>query len=302
MQIADKCRDSKKHEKALQLYNDIIAEYPQTKSAMWARQNLVKFEIDNDAESDESSEQVPPYIIDLVDQFMAHFPESSDMTVALCFLGEHYYNAALANERKGLWEKGNVRFRKALPLFAKVIDHAPFHPRFTPDAWYMSAVASSRLGDYATSIEYHQTIVDNWPDHHLAWSSQYWIGSHYQQLKKSDTITAEEADAASEQAFLDLFEKYPGNPMTKHACSQLAMIYYKTHQWENAVALYEQILGESPPDDKIPRSTYYLARSYEAIGQKEMAARTYREFATAYPESSSAARATAAADRLGGLN
>ena len=104
-------------------------------------------------------------------------------------LAETYYNGAKAHERAGRREESKVGFRKALPLFEKVIATTRFDPVFTPDAYYMLAVAQSRLGDYGKAIELHRMIVDNWPEHHLAWSSQYWMGTFYQEISGSGAFS-----------------------------------------------------------------------------------------------------------------
>jgi len=300
VQIADKYAWLKNYDMAVQLYQDVKAQYADTPSYIWACQNLIRVPMEKDVQAAEATADVPAEIVQAFDAFVADFAESSDGTSASCRLAETYYNGAKAHERAGRKEQSQIAFRKALPLFEKVIATTRFDRVFTPDAYYMSAVAYGRLGDYSRGIECHRTIVDNWPEHHLAWSSLYWIGTFYQELKRSKALTPEEADAKSEEAFLSLFEKYPGNPMTDSARSQLGMIYYKNRQWEKAVSVYEPIIGQSPPDLPVPRSAFYLAGAYQRMGQVEMALETYREFLKAWPDGALADKARAAVETLGG--
>ena len=300
LQVADKYSGAKNYDRAVQLYQDVKAQYADTSSYIWACQNLVRVPMEKDAQAVEATADVPAQIVQAFDAFLADFAESAEGTSASCRLAETYYNGAKAHERAGRREESKVGFRKALPLFEKVIATTRFDPVFTPDAYYMLAVAQSRLGDYGKAIELHRMIVDNWPEHHLAWSSQYWMGTFYQELKRSKALSPEEADAKSEEAFLALFERYPGNPMTDSARSQLGMIYYKNRQWEKAAAVYELIIGQSPPDLPVPKSAFYLAGAYQRMGQVEMALETYREFLKAWPEGSSADKARAAVETLGG--
>ena len=299
LQVADKYSGTKNYDRALQLYEDIKARYADTPSYIWACQNLVRVPIEKDVEAAEATADVPAEIVQAFDAFLADFAESAEVTSAACRLAETYYNGAKTHEKAGRREQSQIAFHKALPLFEKVIATTRFDPVFTPDAYYMSAVAYGRLGEYGKGIDCHRAIVDNWPEHHLAWSSQYWIGTFYQELKRSKALPPEDADAKSEKAFLDLFEKYPGNPMTVSAQSQLGMIYYKNRQWEKAVNMYELVLGESPPHLPIPKSAFYLARSYERMGQIEMALQTYREFLNAWPDTASAKHAKSAVEQLG---
>jgi tetratricopeptide (TPR) repeat protein len=300
LQVADKYSGAKDYDRAVQLYQDVKVRYAHTPSYVWACQNLIRVPMEKDVQSAEATADVPAEIVQAFDAFMADFAESAEVTSASCRLAETYYNGAKAHERAGRTEQSKVEFRKALPLFEKVIAGTRFDPVFTPDAYYMSAVAHSRLGDYAKAIEYHQTIVDTWPGHHLAWSSQYWIGTFYQELKRSKALLPEEADAKSEAAFLALFEKYPGNAMTDSARSQLGMIYYKNRQWERAAAIYEEIVKASPPGEKVPKTIYYLADAYEAMGQKEVALLAYQAFLADWPDSPLASRAEVAVAELGG--
>jgi tetratricopeptide (TPR) repeat protein len=300
IQVADKYSGAKDYDRASRLYEDVKAGYADTPSYIWACQNLVRVPIEKDVQAAEATADVPEEIVQAFDAFMADFAESAEVTSASCRLAETYYNGAKAHERAGRNDQSMVAFRKALPLFDKVIRASRFHPVFTPDAWYMSAVAYGRLGEYSKGIECHRLIVDNWPDHHLAWSSQYWIGTFYQELKQTGGMASEEADAKSEEAFLSLFAKYPGNAMTDSARSQLGMIYFKNRRWEKAAGIYEVVVGESPPDLPIPKAAFYLARAYERMGQIEMALQTYREFLNAWPETATAKYAKAAVEQLGG--
>ncbi|MBE0534054.1 MAG: tetratricopeptide repeat protein [Phycisphaerae bacterium] len=257
---------------------------PDTNTRMWATRDAITLDIEHDLTAEHATEEIPQHILQYIDAFIADFAQAPDMAVALCRLGEVYYKAAMANDQPARREASKIAFRKALPLFDKVITHAPVHPVSTPDAYYMSAVAWSRLGDHTKAIEYHQTLVDKWPDHHLAWSSQFWIGSFYQQLKRSKALSREEADTKTEQAFLALFEKYPGNAMMHTARSQLAMLYSQNNQWEKAAGIYELIRREAPPNRKVDQSAYYLAQCYERMGDDEKAVQMYTEFITAWPE------------------
>ncbi len=299
-EVADAYRNSDNPAKARQLYNQIIDTYPAHTWALWSAKNLISMDIELLAETAPTSEEVPGEVMAGLDELISSFGTYSDITPVVCYLGEQYYQKAFGKDPSGLSAEAGIDFRKAIAVFARVIDEVPFNIPFTGDAHYMTGVAYSRLGEYDNAIAYHQAVVDNWPEHHLAWSSLYWIGNFYQKLTTQGLLTTAEADAKSEEAFLRLFEEYPNTPMIETARSQLAMIYFRAKRWEEAVSVYEQIIQEAPPDDKIPKSTFYLARAYERMGQEEMALLTYREFLEAWPELSSAKHAETAIEKLGG--
>lgn len=300
--VGETYRNRKNYQAAKEIYDRVAAEFPQTNDAMWSRQRCMLMDMDVLDNFDNPSAQIPEALLQAADDFITDYAQQSAMVKPLLFAGEEYYNRAFRKDPTGLSPEAAIEFAKALAIFDKIITGAPIDAKYTGDAHYMTAVGLSRMGRHNDAIAYHMALVDNWPDHNLAGSSQYWVGSFYQNLKKTGTLTAEEADAKSEESFLALFENYPENPMVKSARSQLGMLYYRGRQWEKAVGVYEKILGESPPDEKIPRSTYYLAHAYEKIGQKEMAIQTYREYISAWPESGSADRAGIAVQRLGGAD
>jgi TolA-binding protein len=276
--------------RARALYNRVITAYPGHTWALWSAKNLIAMDIASDDLN--ASPRLGPLVLGGIERFMADYATYPDMTSAVCLLGEVYYKGGMANwKTMEQRERARIQFGKALEVFDKVIAQAPFDAVFTPDAYYMSAAAYSRLGDYTKAIAYHKTIVENWPEHQLAWSSQYWIGTFYEKLRWTSIIPREEADAKSEQAFLTLFEKYPGNPMTDSARSQLGMIYFRNRQWAKAAAIHEEILKESPPGERVPHSVYYLAKAYEHMGQKEMAVLAYQAFVADWGDTALGSRA-----------
>ena len=299
-EVGECCRKRKNYPAAKALYNYIATEFPQSYDAMWSAQRCMLMDMDLLDDPNNPAPEIPGKLLQAADDLILNYTAQPGMVCALLSAGEEYYKRAFGKDPQGFSAEAIVEFEKASAIFDKIITQAPVDAKYTGEAYYLTAVGLSRAGRYEEAIAHHQAVVDNWPKHHLAWSSLYWIGNFQQKLKKSETLTSEEADTKSEEAFLALFEEYPGNPMSKMARSQLAMIYLKSHQWEKAVAVYEHILSESPPAEKIPKSTFYLAQAYEGMGQKEMALQTYREFLEAWPELSSAKHAQTAIEKLGG--
>ena len=299
-EVAEAYCNSNNPARARQLYNQIIDTYPGHTWALWSAKNLITMDIDLLDNPNDPQPQIPGEILQATDDLITNYGEQKELVWMLLLTGEEYYNRAFRKDPGGRSAEAIVEFEKASVIFAKIITQAPVDVKYTGDAHYLTAVGLGRAGRYDEAIAYHQAVVDNWLNHHLAWSSQYWIGSFQQELKKQGLLTTAEADAKSEEAFLRLFEEYPDTPMLKTARSQLAMIYFRAHRWEEAVSVYEQIIQEAPPDDKIPKSAFYLARAYERMGQTEMALQTYREFLEAWPELSSAKYAETAIWKLGG--
>ena len=60
MQIADKYRDSKKHDRALQLCQYVIDTWPATNNAMWAIQKCIVIDIDLSEDPNDPAPNIPP--------------------------------------------------------------------------------------------------------------------------------------------------------------------------------------------------------------------------------------------------
>jgi tetratricopeptide (TPR) repeat protein len=298
--IGECYRARKDYPAARALYDRVTAEFPQTNDALWSRQRCMVMDIDVLDDPNHPATEVPAEILQAADDMILNYAAEPRMVKALLFAGEEYYNRAFRKDISGLSPESAVEFAKASTIFQKIITQAPVDPKSTGDAHYMTAVALSRAHRYEEAIAHHQALLELWPEHDLAWSSQYWVGTFYQELRKSKAMSVEEADAKSEEAFLALFAKYPANPMTDSARSQLGMIYFKSNQWEKAAGVYEQILKESPPGEKVPKSIYYLAQVYERIGQKEMAVLAYEAFVADWGDTALGAMAAAAMAKLGG--
>ncbi len=203
------------------------------------------------------------------------------MVKALLYAGESYYNRAFRKDPQGFSAEAGVEFAKASAMFAKIIAQAPVDAKYTGDAHYMTAVALGRAKRYEEAIAHHQTIVDNWPGHHLAWSSQYWIGDFYQKFKRQALLSAGEADAKSEEAFVGLLDNYPECSLVGHTLGTLGSLKYDARAFKEAVVFYEMFLEQEKEEGQAYNLVLYkLARSYEHLGKYSRAKELLTEFMT----------------------
>ncbi|MBN1126831.1 MAG: tetratricopeptide repeat protein [Sedimentisphaerales bacterium] len=297
--IGEHYRLRKRYFSARVLYDFVATEFPQTNDGMWSKQRCMLMDIDLLDDPNNPTSELPSELQQATDDFIANYTSQPGMVKALLYTGEEYYNRAFRKDPKGLSSEAITEFSKASTIFSKIINQAPIDPKYTGDAYYMTAVGLSRSGNFKESIAYHQALLNNWPEHNLAWSSQYWIGSHYQSLKKQGVLSAEEADAAMEQAYLTLFSKFSNTPMVQDARKELAWMYFQASRYEEALEIYESLVRDGPPDEKVSRWIYNLGQTYDRLNYKEMALQAYQEFVSAYPDLPTAEHARKRISELG---
>jgi tetratricopeptide (TPR) repeat protein len=301
-EVGEYYRKRKNYARARGVYQSVIEDWPGTAKAMWSSQRCIVMDIDLLDDPNDPQPQIPGEILLAADDLITNYGEQKEMVRALLYAGEIYHRRAFVKDPSGFSAEALVEFAKASAIFAKIISEAPVHAKYTGDAHYMTAVGLGRAGRYEEAIAHHQAVMDNWPKHHLAYSSLYWIGSFQQSLRAQGLLTAAEADSLSEQAFLRLFEKYPNTPTStiKRVRSELAKIYRRAKRWEDVISIYEPVIQDLSPEEKVPQSAFYLARAYEGMGQKEMALQMYRKVLQDWPGQSWTVYAETAIEKLEG--
>lgn len=178
--IADRYAQLEKYQKARELHQYVIENWPKTEAAMWSRAGLA---ICNIALDDDPNAQAD------VDWLIADFNDHPDLPEAVFVIGEQYYNEAFRCENEGLDEQAEDSFRKTIAIWERIITDLPASAPYTARAYYFSAVCYRFLGEYENAIEYYQEIVDNWPLCPYGWDAKFMIGHCSEELSKSGPIS-----------------------------------------------------------------------------------------------------------------
>jgi len=201
-------RELKKYEKANELYQHVIDNWPKAEHAILSRGGVVMADIGlgNDPNAQAA-----------IDSLIADFNDHPVLPEAVFIIGEQYYNEAFRCENEGLDTESEDCFQKAVAIWERIIEELPVKLPQTAHAWCFSAICYGRLGQHTKAIECYQRVVDYWPDYKYAWSAQFQIGSSYKKLRDAGAVPRSEANAAIKAAYQRVLEKYPDCPAANAA-------------------------------------------------------------------------------------
>jgi len=83
------------------------------------------------------------------------------------------------------------------------------------EGYYYAGNSYRELNRYEKSIQCYERITDDCPDYEYTWSALFRTGRNYEELKKSGTISASEANPKIRIVYEQLLEKYPKCPAAK---------------------------------------------------------------------------------------
>lgn len=230
------------YEKAKQLYQYIIDNWPEDEYAMWCQFELAQVNI---ALGDTEAAQAAT---EKFEELLPNFTKNDEsMAERACEAAQQYIRSGEYEKAKQLyqyaldywpeakyamWTKiGLAQARIRLGenavaetiidgLVAKLNADYPLDSKLPPIAGqtcYDAGNLYRQLDKYQKSILCHQRVVANCPDHEYAWNAQYTIGLNYEILKKSEAISVSEADTKIRAAYEQLLARYPDCPGAAHA-------------------------------------------------------------------------------------
>ena len=238
--VGDVYAKAGRYEKAGQLFQHVLQNWPQSEHGMWAKSGIIKLDIyfGNDA-------NVQPDL----DQLIADFNDHPDLPEAVLQIGHGYYTKARLRLKDGLEGQAKEYYRKSITVWERITHQLP-PSTTTPEAYYVSAVVySQELGDYQKGIDYYQQVVVNWPDYEFAWHAQFFVGMYYEKLRNSGGIADSEAIPKIEQAYQAVIEKYPDSKSAPSAALKLASMNFESGQKVEAAMYYDLFLAIADPDD-----------------------------------------------------
>jgi len=267
-------RDLKKYEKANELYQYVIGNWPKAEHAISSQMSVAEINVRSLIESGKDT-AAQAALDRLIDDFKGHpvLPE------ALFAIGELYYYKAFDDPNKCIKVKSEEYLKKAKDIWERIIAQCPQSQSIgLKHAQYFSAVCYRRLGEYEKAISRYQKVVDNWPEYQYAWSAQFLIGQCYARLKESGVLSESEANPKIEEAYSAVIEKYPDCPLADRACLKLGRMNFEKGQWVESAMYFELFLQKYANDKRQTRILYHLGQAYEKMGKADLAAEVYRVF------------------------
>ena len=141
------------------------------------------------------------------------------------------------------------------------------------EALYFYAVASRDLGD---EVQYFQTIrrvIDQFPSESWAEEALNSLATYY--IVQND-------DAKADEAFREMYGKYPLGRYADRAAWKIGWWAYKTGRYSDAVRAFESGAAAFPRSDYRPAWLYWSARAHEGLQEPALARARYTLVTTDY--------------------
>lgn len=239
-QMGDAYQDSGNFNKALEIYDKIVRDYPQSPYTDYIqyRQGITLLKMG----------KVEAATISL-QSLKTNFPESKYLAEADYYLGVAYFKKedwAAAKEQM-------ERFVKAMPATDAL----------QPEANYILALCTFNLRDPEKAIKIFQKIINNYPEKtDLVNDSEVNIAKCLYELGQ---------DKEALKKFKIIIYKYPESPIALESMLWLGDFYLKSLNFDNAILYYQQILDHFPGSEKIPKIRFLLSEAYQQSGQFDKA-------------------------------
>ena len=244
-QIGDAYQDAGQFEKAIEVYDDILKNYPDSPYTDYVqyRQAITLLKMEK-IESATLSFQ----------SLQTNFPTSK-------YLNDINYYLSVAYFKKEDWTVARgyiLDFIKGLPRTNE----------FLAEAYYILALSNFNLKEYKESLQTFYGILRDYPDETaLVKNTEIYIA-------KCDYRMGKIQEALKE--FQDLALKYPQSKIAQEALMWLGDHYLEASDFDNAIVHYQRFINRFPGSDRLDLVRYELGRAYQTKGEYDRAVNTFK--------------------------
>jgi tetratricopeptide (TPR) repeat protein len=253
-QIGDAYQDVGQFDKAINVYDEILKDYPQSPYTDYAqyRQGIALLRTGNIEAATLSFQSL-----------QANFPSSR-------YVDDIRYYLAVAYFKKGDWATA----REQISLFLK---GSPKANEFMAEAEYILALSHFNLFDYTKALQAFQRILKDYPDQTaMVKDSEFWIAKCYHEMGQSKEAFKQ---------FTDVIQKYPQSIIAQDSLMWLGDNALESGDFDSAIGYYQRLLDEFPGNAKLDLIHFELGQAYQAKGESERAINAFKEIGhTAPPE------------------
>jgi len=126
---------------------------------------------------------------------------------------EKYFNKASRLEAEGQNSEAQDHYQRAVSVYdvfiEKFSETASGFSHLAGFAYDYAGYCNNKLGDYQKSVNCYQKLVDDFPEHPVAWNGLAMIGRNYEKMEKAGLIPASQAQANIRAAYEELIARYP---------------------------------------------------------------------------------------------
>jgi len=217
--LADNYRKVGQYEKARQLYELVVARWPDADYARNSQMGIVKAIIEaNIARGDDEVVEAE------IENLVADFNDNEGLTKALFQMGEKYHRQASVCQNRGSQAEARQNFAKAIAIWDKIIQLPASNK--TCDAYYFSADCYRHLDEYQKAIEYYEKVVRDWPDWRHADTAQFRIARCYRKLQEQGRMATTDAIVLMRDACQKAIANYPDSAPAKGAAALLEHVEF----------------------------------------------------------------------------
>ena len=203
---------------------------------------------------------------------------------------EKLFNSAVKAYQTVLYEEAEELFKKLLEDHS-LTDYAVSAQLMLADIYYTKGEYEDAASSYASFVRLH-------PGHKKASYALFQKGmSHFNLMLSVDRDQTSTKKALFD--FEDLQSSYPESPYMEKSGEMITFLrerlaerefyigsfYFKDKNYKGALARFAKILENYPDCDLVDKTLYFIARSYEKLGEAELARETFQTLVTRYPES-----------------
>lgn len=244
-QIGDAYQDAEQFEKAIQFYDDILTDYPDSMYADYVqyRQAIALLKMEKIEAATLSFQSL-----------QTNFPTSR-------YLNDINYYLAVAYFKKEDWFVARgyiVDFIKGLPRTNE----------FLAEAYYILALSNFNLKEFKASRQTFLGILKDYPNETaLIKNAQIYIAKcDYRMGKIPEAI----------KQFEELVSKYSGSKIAQESLMWLGDHYLENSDFDQAIAYYRQFIAEFPGSEQIDLVRYELGRAHQAKKEFDQAVDAFK--------------------------
>jgi TolA-binding protein len=288
-QIADAYQDINQMEKAIEVYDQILKEYPDSPHTDYAqfRQGVALLKLEQIEAATMSFHSLQAnfprsrYLPDVAYYLgLAHFKQDNwPQTIKYTeqYLLEAQEPQAFVAEAQYLLAYAYFHmqnYTQALASFEKLKNYYPADHSIARAAQMHLAKCFYYMGKTQEALEKFQMMVDTFPETEVAQESLLWLGEHY--LSQNDISKAV-------SFYEHFFTKYPGSDKVALVYFTLGQAYQSLEQWDKALSFYKMI-PESADKLIYAKARLAIAGIFSMEFDPEIAIATYQQIANTVPE------------------
>ncbi len=238
VQVAKCYLNTKDYEKARELYRYVIDREPKSTAAKQSYAGLARACI---AADDLQGAK------DITGRLLANAEENiSGTSQALFDIGYAYYQEAGRIQFKNQLDKWKVLQDGTIDVWASLMKFAESHEvdsEMLANTYHFSGHTHRNLGQYAEAARCYKVVLERWPDYRYAGETQFQVASCLEAMGEESDANGTNANAAAEEAYKSVINKYPGCTMVGFAYRNLGIICERSGRKDEAIENYEKALS-----------------------------------------------------------